>query len=676
MYHPKVVAATIGAQESALGLSLREFTIPEVEEMAYRLRDVDWSLGTEAILPSLAEDLQMYILNEKILCPINWRYWSERYCKVVDDYGRLVSVKLFPAQERILSSLMEQELAAWERMQEDPNSSQLSAKMRLILVKARQVGGTVAGEDLVAHMTLLYKNTRSIVASDDIRTNSVKLYRVFSTIYDNLPPWMKPVVESRVKATNMHFEGLNSDLVVGGGNQKNTLGQGMTIDAVHLTEMSTWVPDVAEAVDEDLKPAFESSRKHHTLFLIESTGQGGKGNWFYDQYNAARSGKSSFKSLFLGWHSRPDKWTRFAPEVLLTPTTLALARRIEDEQGVALTRDQLVWYQTERADYESRGKLGVFLQEYPSSDEEAFQLGVRSVFPIEVRTSVRNGCKAPIAVFGVDYGGEKLVLENLQEWLDDASPEKAEDKVLLWELPRRGFTYVLAVDASYGLDGGDRSAIQVIRVGNRWEGDEQVAEWAGNVPPTQVDTVAHLLGFKFKDKLEDFPAMIAVEVNPGSPGIVCQTRLIERGYPNFYIMRRPNRVGGGYTGSIGWSTTPATRTPLVETGVDAIKKGHLTINSPWTVGEMNTFVAKMSPTGAKKMEHAEGYDDDRLMSLFIAYYVAHDGETSVVAEERARRLEEELRPKEVKVGRSYQTSSISREDMFAEWEERMQNLYD
>ena len=676
MYHPKVTSEARTQLEQSLKLTLREYTRAEVEEFAYRLREVDWAAGLGVVLPGQPQDVQAYIMNELLLSKVDWRYWSERYCRIVDDAGRVVPVVLRPSQEKVLEKIAAAELRAWEEWKERKELAELSAKIRLILVKARQVGGTVVGEDLVAHLTLLHKNTRSIIASDDIRTNSVKLYRVFSLMFDNLPGWMRPTAESRVKATNMHFQELNSDLVVGGGNQKNTLGQGMTIDAVHLTEMSTWAPDVAEAVDEDLKPAFESSRKHHTLFMIESTGQGGKGNWFHDQYQAAATGKSRYIPMFLGWHSCPDKWALYDPGVVIAPETESLAKRLEGEQpGLKLTRDQLVWYQTTKADYESRGQLQKFLQEFPSSAEEAFQMGVKSVFSIEVRTRVRNECKVPVGVFDVDFQKGKLKEVELGGFLSDPSEEKALNRILMWEKPRAGFTYVVGVDASYGVDGGDNSCVSVVRVGNRWEKDEQVAEWSGNIPPAWLDVVAWILGHIYKDKIEGLPALMAIETNPGSPGIVCQTRLLERNYPNFYVMKRPNKVGGGWTRDIGWHTTEATRTPLLETGVDAVNRGLLKVNSPFFVSEMGTFVVKMTPTGRRKLEHADGYHDDRIFALFIAYYVAHEGDVSSLAEDRARYWQQKQDPTPRQV-RQFQQIMGTQEDLMRSWEERAEDLLD
>ena len=140
-------------------------------------------------------------------------------------------------------------------------------------------------------------------------------------------------------------------------------------------------------------------------------------------------------------------------------------------------------------------------------------------------------------------------------------------------------------------------------------------------------------------------------------------------------MKRPNKLGGGWTRDIGWHTTEATRAPLLETGVDAVNRGLLRVNSPFFVSEMGTFVVKMTPTGRRKLEHADGYHDDRIFALFIAYYVAHEGDVSSLAEERARYWQQKQDPTPRQV-RQFQQVIGTQEDLMRMWEERADDLLD
>lgn len=664
-------------------MELREYSIPEVREFAHRLKDVNWEPGLDATLSTLSSDVQQYIINELLLCQYDWKYFSDRYAMTVDDRGVTVPIRLWPSQQLVYDLISKEEKRVFDSWKRGEGGVEMQAKLWIIIAKARQLGLTVLGENLMSHLTLLHNNTRSIIASDDIRTNSPKLYRVFTNIYDNLPKWMQPPVTTNIKNTNMHFGIINSDLVVGGGNQKNTLGQGMTIDAIHLTEVSTWRDDVARAINEDLKPAFLSSRKHHSLFIMESTGKGGKGNFFYDQWDAACRGLGSFKPIFIGWHSCPDKYFLHDAGMVLGEDVLQLAKRLEGELAVRLTREQLCWYQQQKREAEAMGDLQIFLQEYPSTAEEAFQFGVRSVFPIEVRSRVRNGCETPVGVFDINWEVPQpkgmLRALDVEEWaaLPDKDGEvgKEENKLLVWEYARPGYTYVIGVDVSYGHDGMDNSCVQVIRVGNRWSKDKQVAEWNGNVAPTMVDKVVWILGdVIYRDRLDDFPAKVAVECHEGSPGVVVQSKLEDKGYQNFYVQRMPATIGGGLTRRLGWHTNTATRDPLIHRGIAALKQGELEVKSSFVVKEMDTFVVKMTEQGKRKIEHADKFHDDRLLALFIAYYVAHEGEMSMIAEERALMLMRMQEPKETKVRQYIAMPEMRADGINERWEEEMEKL--
>lgn len=619
--------------------------------MAWRMKEIEWTPGQSGdIVLALPEDIQEYILNEIQLSKIDFLYWLRRYAHIVDDKGRNVPIDPWPSQKAVLDVVAEVEKEAWDRFQrvgpDSPAYRELMAKIAIIILKSRQIGGTAIAEALLAHQVIFFHHTRAVIASDHI-DNSLKLFRVFLNIIDSLHGWMRPVENARVKNNNIHFSELDSDVITGAGNQKSTLGQGMTVDCVHLTEVSTWGTENAWAIDADLKPAFSSSRKHHSLFLIESTGAGGKGNWFHDQFEGALSGQSMFKPIFIGWFMCPSKWTIDPEGVTIGEEVKGVLKNILAESGVDCTRGQAAWYQKMRNEYGASGKLDLFIQEFPSSAEEAFSFGAKSAWPIEIRSKVRAGCKLPQSVFKYNSSALRFEKTDPLEFMRDESKHKTDGALMIWEKALPGYTYVVGVDSSYGIEGGDSSAIEVLRVGNKWFPDEQVAEWHGTLSPADLSVPCWLIGHMYTDKAEGLPALMAIESNPGSPGIVAQTDLMRRGYQNFYVYRRPLKAaGGGWTSDVGWWTTSATRPSLTEDGVSDIAKGNLLINSPYFVREMDSFGPQYNKAGQRKLEHSPGMHDDRIMALFIARYVAHEADTRSIADERRKSHEQRNRPPE------------------------------
>lgn len=661
MYSPKITAQTRAKLESRLGEPLREYTYGEVAEFAARLRGVDWTPGTAAVLPTLPEDIQRYVVNELRMCPIDFRYWVTRYCCVLTDEKKLEPLTtLWPSQERLLKILAQEE--------EKQLLREGFAKVRVILLKARQVGGTAISEALCAHMTFLQRMTQSIVGSDH-PDNTFKLWQTLLRMHENLPGWMRPIADSRPKAQNLHLPELDSDIVYGSGNQRTTLGQGLTVDFVHITETSTWL--YPRYLDEDLMPAFDSSRKHHSLCVLESTAAGGPGNWYHDLWQAANKGEGEFAPLFVGWYDRPTRRIN-AEGIELDAESQNLAKMVKETVGIDLSREQLAWWQRKRRSAELENKLGTFLQEHPSVAQEAFQTRFPSVFGLEQRRKLRREAQPLWKVFKWDHKGKAFRDQPKDQWLQSGDSRWA-DHLVVWEARKPGNIYVVGVDASHGVDGGDYAAIEVLRVGNRSRPDEQVAEWWGNINAVDLASVVWKIGHLFNEWPYGLPALVSVEVNYGSPGIVTQTELMKRGYPNFFRWRRPLRADGRWSAETGWWTTAQTRPLLTERGVRSIGTGDLLINSGGLVDEMDTFVNTGIERGIKHLEHAPGYHDDRIMALFIAYATAHWNDLVDLAEERRRSAD--LRTTKPSESRQFWQILKDPKELAEEWEERVSQTF-
>lgn len=646
MYSPIIVAESQERLEKALNLPIRRYSLAEVEEFELgRMRDIVWDVNGVPSRP-LTGDEESYIFANRLLCKIDFEYFLTHFCYILSDEKKKTTVIPWPSQRKVLDALALEE----ERQVNAP-----SCKIPLVLLKSRQVGGTVIGEALVAHMVFLNANTQGLVASDH-PDNSLKLYQTLTRMYDALPGWLRPNIEGRVKGTHLHFPLLDSDVIVGAGNQKTTLGQGMNVDIAHLTELSTW--EFPRYIDEDLMPAFNSSRKHHSVILMESTGAGAQGNWFYEHFNAAWGGESSFKAIFAAWYLRPNNRI-VADGYEFKPATLNMAKRVEQESSIKLDKEQLAFYQYTRRDFESKGELEVFFQEFPSTVEEAFQTGLRSVFPIEVRSRVRDGVKKPLAVYEVNTLTRKLKKFDVDDWIASDQKDKWINALVLWELPKPGAFYIVAVDASYGIVGGDNAAIEVLKAGTpRWK-DEQVAEWCGDLDNLTLATVAWVIGHIYRDKEADLPALMAVECNPGSPGGSTQIELQRMGYPNFYIWKRPMKTDGAFSTEYGWWTTPSTRPLITDMVKNYIIKDDLIINSPKFVEEMGTFVNLPYKDGRVRhhLEAAPGTHDDRIIAMAIALYVAHELDILSIADDR-RRAQEAKKNQREKEGKPRQLYEI------------------
>lgn len=665
MYSEKIAAKRLELVEASIrqagieGFSFLEHSVGEIEEFTERMLGV---FDPKTLLPKrpLTAEEVLFITNELNLAKYRFSYFLSRYCSISSDQGRMTKVIPRTSQQKLLAKMAELE---------EQSAPLPFGKAGLAVVKARRVGATVIGQAAVAHGCMLRDQAMGLTASDTPE-NSLKLYQIQERIYDNLPIWMKPHMSGRVKADHLHFDALDSDIQVATGNQKNPMGQGVRLDFIHLTEMSTWTPEGTEQITEDVVPAFKSSRAPSTLMMLESTGKSAlaSGKWFENLCKEAQKGNNMYGLLFLSWFDVPEVHSQSARGVELIEETRQMAERVKRNHGVELTKDQMAWYQFTRKHYESEGKLQVFLQEFPEVLEDAWQSGLRSVFSIEVRERVRNNLRPLKEGFEFNFRTGKL--HSPFHRLDSSS---GINRLHVWERRQPGYHYVMGVDVSYGKEGKDLSAICINRVGTRSREDEQVAEFRGLCQPDELAKVCWVMGHLYSDG-EGLPALAAIEVNPGSPGLITQLELQKLGYSNFYLWKKVNKLGGGYTTEMGWYTTPTTRPFLTKTGVEAVKRSMFQINSPFLLEEMRTYVQyEKSRDGGlnwlEHFEHAPDEHDDSIMAAWIALYVSHESDVQSVAEER--RKEAEARTATAKPSLDFQNSDQSWGEGVSAWESRV-----
>jgi len=534
---------------------------------------------------------------------------------------------------------------------------------------------------MVAHRITTQADIFALVAGD-VPAQSTFIIDMFLRILDHLPWWMRVGLKTRVETfpqelefiTGSHVWGRAGDSTRGENEKKGNLGRGQTVSTLTLTELSTWAHP--EQIDDALMPGVPVHPR--TLAIFESTAKG-TGNWWDKQWRESKRGIGRFKPIFIPWYAEPRKHRRPAPaEWGPSDDTLQHARRCEEGSSywmgkpLTLTRDQLYWYEQTKATHKLKGTLWKFIEEYPSTDDEAFQVGGHGIFTPETMDRIVTQARPIAAVLDV-LPRKDLVLETAEEqglpafdlppgygfrWREElpavADLEALEDCLLIWEPPRKTQRYMISVDVSGGV-GADRSVVDVTRIGTVEEPDEQVAQFVsawttGRKLALIIDAVGHLYR-----GVED-EAQVAIENNFGL-GLGVQDELqIHLGYRNFWIWRvldarSPEKR---YTTRIGFWTNRRTRPLILERFVDAVETtdlvtgySDLRLNSPHIFHEMRRFIAPPGE-GLVMAAAAPGAHDDCIMSAAIGEHCAHttlyeDGEPTA---EKRRRLHEEATHRE------------------------------
>ena len=192
MYHPRVCAANVLKLESAYGVSLQEHALPEIDSWTGRLADVMDHKGKP--LRALTEDEEAWILNETLLCKVDFAYFATRYAKInVKGHGLKTMDPFLETQLFILKKMGALELATYQGERQD-------GILLNLLKGARQVGGSTLAECVIGHRVVTQANLFGLLASDvPGEKGSGYLFDMLERIIDSLPWWLAPELIEHVK---------------------------------------------------------------------------------------------------------------------------------------------------------------------------------------------------------------------------------------------------------------------------------------------------------------------------------------------------------------------------------------------------------------------------------------------------------------------------------------------
>ena len=145
--------------------------------------------------------------------------------------------------------------------------------------------------------------------------------------------------------------------------------------------------------------------------------------------------------------------------------------------------------------------------------------------------------------------------------------------------------------------------------------EEEVAHWAGQLPPDVVAEKAAKFARMYQDK--DTICTVLPEMN--AIGLALVNKLAQE--DDIYIYRREefDRSVGKKMKKLGWRTSRSTKPLLISSFQERMRLGCPKIRTSEILAEMKTFIytteARTSGMGAKT-----GFHDDRLISCLLAFF--------------------------------------------------------
>ena len=511
--------------------------------------------------------------------------YIEGCLKIKTKSGTVVPFRLNDAQRK---------LYAVAKRQQDAGKP-----VRLIILKARQLGFSTLTEGLIFHACATRRNVNALIVAhrEDATAN---LFRMSKLFYDELPAPVKPMLRasnaqelvfenpSKLRSEREARPGLRSRIrcATAGG---RGIGRSDTLQCVHLSEYAFW-PDGADGKASTLAGILQAVPSlPGTMVVIESTANGFED--FKERWDAAVAGENDFEPVFFAWFENPDYSMPVVPGTEWTPEE----RELRD--AYRLTDGQLQWRRWCIAN-NCGGSLDMFRQEYPASPGEAFLHSGTGVFDNEQIV---------------------LRLERLPEpagrgeFTDGEWTESETGAITLYELPEEGIPYVLGGDTAG--EGSDYfTAIVIDNVSGRI-----AAKLRQKYSEPEYVRQIYALGRFYND------ALVAIETNFSTYPVM---KLQEMEYPNQYSREREDTYTRQMRKSYGFRTDRQSRPRAIANLVEVFSSHPEWFTDRELLEEMLTFCYNED----HRPEALAGKHDDLVMGAAITYAVRHQQRMTVLTE--------------------------------------------
>lgn len=511
--------------------------------------------------------------------------YIESCLKIKTKSGTVVPFRMNDAQRKLY--------AVAKRQQDD------GKPVRLIILKARQLGFSTLTEGLIFHACATRKNVNALIVAhrEDATAN---LFRMSKLFYDELPAPVKPMLRasnaqelvfenpSKLRSEREARPGLRSRIrcATAGG---RGIGRSDTLQCVHLSEYAFW-PDGADGKASTLAGILQAVPSlPGTMVVIESTANGFED--FKERWDAAVAGENDFEPVFFAWFENPDYSMPVVPGTEWTPEERDL------KAAYRLTDEQLQWRRWCIAN-NCGGSLDMFRQEYPASPGEAFLHSGTGVFDNEQIV---------------------LRLERLPEpagrgeFADGEWTESETGAITLYELPEEGVPYVLGGDTAG--EGSDYfTAIVIDNVTGRI-----AAKLRQKYSEPEYVRQIYALGRFYND------ALVAIETNFSTYPVM---KLQEMEYPNQYSREREDTYTRQMRKSYGFRTDRQSRPRAIANLVEVFSSHPEWFTDRELLEEMLTFCYNED----HRPEALAGKHDDLVMGAAITYAARHQQRMTVLTE--------------------------------------------
>lgn len=529
-------------------------------------------------------------------------WFIENFLFIRDKSANIVPFKLNQAQKYVMKIIMDLRKAG--------------RPVRIITLKARQMGLSTLYEALLFHDTVTNENKNSLIIAHEEAASS-NLFQMSKLYYENLTDVLKPM-KKYANGKVLSFENPSSDDIDKAMNPglrskisiatagTGEVGRSSTVHNLHASEVA-FFPDGKTT----MLGLMQSVPDQPNTTVIWETTANGVGDFFHEQWKKAEKGENEFIPVFLPWFIQPEYTRNFFTDAEREQFIAEVELITKDNNGNSvgtyekdimvkynLTYEQLNW-RRHTVRNKCQGDEILFMQEYPCSADEAFISSGRPRFGI---TSLRkySAQSRPPLKRGYLYETAKGL-----EFIDDPK-----GYISLWEVPKQGMHYAIGADVAEGLVTGDYSTAYV---GNT-EFDI-VAQWHGHIDPDLYGKELVKLARYFND------AYLGVESN--NHGLTTLKSIVNTEYWNIYYTKNFEKVSDTVSQKIGWHTNQKSKPLMINKLAEYVRDYYIGIPCELLIGEMFTYI--IEDNGSTNAQ--QGCHDDTVMATAIMLQLLLEGKS-------------------------------------------------
>lgn len=523
--------------------------------------------------------------------------------------------------------------------------------IRLILLKARQWGGSTCTQIYMAWIQLVHMRSWNSLIVGHVKDASVEVKDMFDKMLENYPIELlyemgeefnpkDPKIVGVGNTGNIHkIPQRNCKIKIGTAERPNSARGGDSV-LVHCTEVAFWTKTEGKTPEDIIRSACSGAGYLPMSLIVYESTANGTGNFFHHEYNSAKNGESAFESLFIPWfeiemYALPVEDEYEFAKWLYENRSNADEPNEKSESGryywklweMGATFENIRWYMAKRSEYTCHADMAA---EFPSDDVEAFKHTGERVFDDYQVESFRKSCRKPKFVGDV-YGRANTGKDCLKAL---KFSEDHQGVLWVWNLPEKDEEdeyvkdrYLVVVDIGGRSRKADWSVITVFDRYWMMEGGKPVvvAQWRGHIDHDLLAWKSAQIAAFYNN------ALLVIESNTletkdqdrdvdGDQSLFILNQIKEV-YDNLYARSGTDEdsIVEGKETKYGWHTNVRTKPMIITTLIKMIREHAYIERDERCLDEYRTYEKKENGSyGAISGRH-----DDMLMTRAIGLHICY-----------------------------------------------------